>query len=316
MEPVMDKLGIRLTSRNMGMGGVGTLQFTLGGGDLYGEADVIEWDSGMTEKGPTVDLFNKQAILSGERVPLIISNFHFNLMDETKNTGLIGKYITNGNPIFQPETTYENAQSKPYAARWYNQKEEKFNAVCWEPRIDYTPIKKQNDKPGSQVGWHPGNRQHTWSGRKLALVILEGLEDAFTVWENGIKKTTTSTTDNENNDNKDNGDIDNTEKKNENDSGSSDTGGGDGGGDSGGCPLHSKYWHVGPMYKEIRQNLRTHITTPKINDSKEDDDIRSDCEKLIPWLPRLCRVQMHGTYYYIYYIKNKTKESISCVCCV
>ena len=289
----MDKLGIRLTSRNMGMGGVGTLQFTLGGGDLYGEADIIEWDSGMTEKGPTVDLFNKQAILSGERVPLIISDYHFNLMAETKNTGLIGKYVNEKqNPIFQPETTFENSKSKPYASRWMNQKEEKYNAVCWEPRNDFIPLKlPQKEKPGSQVGWHPGNRQHTWSGRKLALVLLEGLEDALDVWENGIKKKSTISSENENV-NKDNNDSDNKENKNENENDSSDSGG-DGGG---GCPLHSKYWHVGPMYKEIRKNLRTHITTPGINDKEEDDDIRSDCEKLIPWLPRICRVQMHGTF--------------------
>jgi hypothetical protein len=46
MEPVFDKLGVRLLSRNMGMGGVGTLQFSLGGGDFYGETDILEWDSG------------------------------------------------------------------------------------------------------------------------------------------------------------------------------------------------------------------------------------------------------------------------------
>ena len=81
MEPVFDKLGVRLVSRNMGQGGVGTLQFSIGGKDLYGEADIMEWDSAMTEKGNTVDLWNKQAILSGERVPVILSPFHFNVMD-------------------------------------------------------------------------------------------------------------------------------------------------------------------------------------------------------------------------------------------
>jgi hypothetical protein len=285
MEPVMDKLGIKLISRNMGMGGVGTLQFTLGGGDLYGEADILEWDSGMTEKGPAVDLFNKQAILSGERVPLIISDFHFDLMKETKNLGLIGKYVHNfaKDPIFAPETTYDNAQSKPYAARWFNQKEEKYNAVCWEPRNDFTPPKKQALKPKSQVGWHPGNRQHSWSGRKLALVILEGLEDAFEVWENGIFNVKNNVQDKNNENDENNVNVNDSSENVDIDSIDND----------GGCPLHSKYWHVGPMYKEIRQNLRTHITTP--SDAEDGDDIRSACEKLIPWLPRLCRVQMHGT---------------------
>eukprot|EP00543_Licmophora_paradoxa_P019371 CAMPEP_0202465672 /NCGR_PEP_ID=MMETSP1360-20130828/66345_1 /ASSEMBLY_ACC=CAM_ASM_000848 /TAXON_ID=515479 /ORGANISM="Licmophora paradoxa, Strain CCMP2313" /LENGTH=89 /DNA_ID=CAMNT_0049089503 /DNA_START=22 /DNA_END=287 /DNA_ORIENTATION=- len=54
MEPVLDKLGVRLISRNMAMGGVGTLHFSLAGKSLYGEADIMMWDSGMTENGDTV----------------------------------------------------------------------------------------------------------------------------------------------------------------------------------------------------------------------------------------------------------------------
>ena len=59
----------------MAMGGVGTLHFPLAGRDLYGEADIMEWDSSMTEKGPAVDLFNEQAIVGGKRVPVIMSQF-------------------------------------------------------------------------------------------------------------------------------------------------------------------------------------------------------------------------------------------------
>ena len=246
MEPVFDKLGMRLISRNMAMGGVGTLQFSLAGGDLYGETDILEWDSGMTERGPPVDLFNKQAILSGERVPVIMTNNLFDIMNESNETAWMGTYF-DSKPIF-PETTFDNCKSQPYAARWYNQKEEKYNAICWEPRSDFTPAAKQADHPTSQVGWHPGNRQHQWSGRKLALVLLEALQAAFELWEDGIAKN--------------------------------------------GAPLAASYWHVGDSYKVIRENVRTHINTPK-PDEKEGD-IRSECEKLMPWLPRVCRLQMHG----------------------
>eukprot|EP00537_Pseudo-nitzschia_pungens_P007589 CAMPEP_0172357806 /NCGR_PEP_ID=MMETSP1060-20121228/2136_1 /TAXON_ID=37318 /ORGANISM="Pseudo-nitzschia pungens, Strain cf. cingulata" /LENGTH=1002 /DNA_ID=CAMNT_0013078649 /DNA_START=148 /DNA_END=3156 /DNA_ORIENTATION=+ len=249
MEPVFDKLGMRLFSRNMAMGGVGTLQFTLAGGDLYGEMDIVEWDSGMTESGPPVDLFNKQAILSGERVPFIMNDFHFDIMKETKGKAWMGAYIPgnyNDKNLF-PETTLANAASQPYAARWMNEKEEKYNAVCWEPRKDYTPEKKQNVKPGGQAGWHPGNRRHVWSGRKLALILLEALSVAFERWEEGIEKE--------------------------------------------GVPLATSYWHVGDTYKEIRENLRTHISTPNEVDG---NDVRSECEKLYDWMPRVCRLQMHG----------------------
>lgn len=245
MEPVFDKLGMRLVSRNMAMGGVGTTQFTLGGGDLYGEADILEWDSGMTEKGSPVDFFNKQGILSGERVPVIMSDYHFDIMKETNNTAWMGQYINDGSMI--PVTTLENADTIPYAARWLSGQEEKYNAICWEPRSDVTPPITQQPHPGSQVSWHPGNRSHQWQGRKLALVILKGLSAAFDAWEKGLAE---------------------------------------------GVPLAESYWHVGERYKEIRQNLRTHLNTP-ISD-KPEEDVRSECEKMFTLFPRACRVQMHG----------------------
>ena len=43
MEPVFHKLGIRLISRNMAMGGLGTLHFSAGMAELYGETDFLMW---------------------------------------------------------------------------------------------------------------------------------------------------------------------------------------------------------------------------------------------------------------------------------
>ena len=270
----------------------GTLQFTLGGGDMYGEADIIEWDSGMTEGGPAVDLFYKQAILSGERVPLLLipggKGHPFNLFEETAGKVMLGELLGgNDKAIMAPDTTFENFASKPYASRWMNQKSEKYNAICWEPRSDFTPITKQSDKPGSQVGWHPGNRAHTWSGRKVALIVLEGLQHALQIWENELNRTrrttqTRTTTGDDTGTNRntathDNGDNDDAKQEAEGEL-------------EGCCPLAAKHWHVGDMYKEIRQNLRTYVSTPK----ESGEDIRSDCEKLINYLPRICRVQMHG----------------------
>ena len=256
MEPLFDKLGVKLISRNMGMGGVGTLQFSLAGGDLYGETDILEWDSGMTEKGSPVDFFNKQAVLSGERVPIIMTQYFFDIMNESNGTAWMGDYIPKNEANVFPDTTYENCKEQTWAARWFNQKEEKYNAVCWEPRSDFEPEVKQGKKPGSQVGWHPGTRQHKWSGRKLALVILEALRVAFERWEDGIVKD--------------------------------------------GCPLAASHWHVEDSYNLIRKNLRTHINTPK-PDEKEGDP-RSACEKMYPWMPRICRVQMHGEFDTIYIV--------------
>ena len=248
MEPVFDKLGMRLISRNMGMGGVGTLQFSLAGGDLYGETDILEWDSGMTERGAPVDMFNKQAILSGERVPIIMTNQRFEIMTETDGLAWIGTYNEKAIVDIFPHTTFENAASQPYAARWFNQQEEKYNAICWEPRSNFTPLKPQKEHPGSQVSWHPGNRHHQWQGRRLALVLLEALGAAFERWEESIGKD--------------------------------------------GWPLAASQWHVGDSYKVVRETLRTHVNTPKPDENEGDP--RSQCEKMYPDIPRICRVQMHG----------------------
>jgi hypothetical protein len=250
MEPVMDKLGIRLISRNMGMGGVGTLQFSLGGKMIYGEADIMLWDSGMTENGVTVDFFNKQAVLSGERMPVLMTAKQFDIAKETKGTAWVGDILLNKDilPVTQDEVQVDEM---PYAVRFMNSKEahmnnnEKFNAICWEDRSDFTPDTKQNELPGSQVEWHPGFRHHQYEGRLLALMLLEGLKKALDLWEEGVAKD--------------------------------------------GFPLAESYWHVGPAYEVVRENMRTHVNT-----EKEDGSARSPCETFIPHLPRICRVAMQG----------------------
>ena len=250
MEPVFDKLGMRLMSRNMGMGGVGTLHFSLAGKYIYGEADVMLWDSGMTEKGGPVDFYNKQAVLAGARMPILFTAQRFKLMEETDGGAWVGDFMVNTKslPVTKDEVQVEEL---PYAVRFMNVAEkrlannEKFNAICWEDRSDFTPDKPQSTKVGSQVGWHPGFRYHQWEGRILALVLLEGLKLAMDQWEEGIAND--------------------------------------------GFPLAEKYWHVGEIYEEVREKLRTHVNT-----EKEDGSARSTCEGLLPGLPRICRVAMQG----------------------
>ena len=53
-------------------GGMGTLQAALAGVSVYGEKDFVLWDSSMTEKdGRAQDVFHRQALLSGQRVPIL-----------------------------------------------------------------------------------------------------------------------------------------------------------------------------------------------------------------------------------------------------
>ena len=47
MYPVFARLGVKLITRNVGQGGLGTLQAGMGSGSIYGdEIDLLLWDSG------------------------------------------------------------------------------------------------------------------------------------------------------------------------------------------------------------------------------------------------------------------------------
>jgi hypothetical protein len=49
MEPIFDRLGVKLITRNVGMGGMGTLQAAMGSGSTYeSEVDLLLWDSGTS----------------------------------------------------------------------------------------------------------------------------------------------------------------------------------------------------------------------------------------------------------------------------
>lgn len=76
MAPIFARLGVKLVTRNMSQGGLGTVQNAMAAGDLYGqEIDLLIWDAGMTEKGNKehIDLFFRQGMLGGNRVPVVWS---------------------------------------------------------------------------------------------------------------------------------------------------------------------------------------------------------------------------------------------------
>merc|ERR1712113_910686 len=106
MEPIFHKLGVRLISRDMAMGGLGTLHFSAGMAELYGESDFLMWDSAMTENYSAthnIDLFNKQAIMKGERVPIIFTQYPNEIMKETAGKAWIGDVLLGLTAL--PETT-------------------------------------------------------------------------------------------------------------------------------------------------------------------------------------------------------------------
>ncbi len=193
MEPVFARLGVTLVSHNFGKGGIGTTQDSLGMGTLWGkEIDFCMWDSGMTEKSSAhYDLFARQALISGNRVPILWNGFlemleiYHNQADVDvggPGTGLRGIPVTESN---------EHASKLPYAVRYMkctqDRKdlcdEHKYNGRCWVHRPDFTPPVKQGFGPGSGGSHHPGFRTHQLLGRVLAFTILTALQEGVTQWK-------------------------------------------------------------------------------------------------------------------------------------
>jgi hypothetical protein len=225
MEPILDVLGVRLVSRNMAMKNVPTLLSALAGSDIYGEADILLYSSKTEELEGELDLVYKQSIMSGETVPLILTNRPGNLMHETNGAAWIGN-LQPGHEICDTR----NEGSCNFDA---------FNSVCWVDRTDFVPNTPQADKINPES--YDGYRTHQLEGLKLALLVLDALDAALDSWVDGIE--------------------------------------------SDGFPLSGNHWHVGNVYEQIREAVRTF---------KEGDDELSECEKTMGDLRIICRVAMHG----------------------
>jgi hypothetical protein len=195
MEPVFDRLGMVLVSANRAQGGMGTLQAALAGHTIYGEKDFVLWDSSMTEKGGGAqDVFFRQMLMTGHRVPILFDmGGGKGIIDSLyKEVGAHVGGVTLGNPGLDQTTSIEQAEELPFALQHLfcangvatcGDNQYKYNAKCWTEREDVDPPKAQNQGYGSQVSWHPGNRTHQWTARKLSLLFLHALEEAINVWE-------------------------------------------------------------------------------------------------------------------------------------
>jgi hypothetical protein len=240
--PVFARLGVKLITRNMAQGGLGTIQAGLGSGSIYGdEVDLLLWDSGtifglggqcchchkhnlthfclcgciyffslslspldcsgMTEKDNPehIDIFYRQALLGGNRVPVIWGG-PFELLkmlhqEADVDIGVWG-YATDG---IIPVESAEQAMQVPFAARYMKCKDDvqdlcnnepRFCSTCWIDREDgIKPEAKQLDKPKGQVKWHAGWRSHQLTGRNIAFALLEALQAAVNIWTEGVMGT-------------------------------------------------------------------------------------------------------------------------------
>lgn len=242
MAPIFARLGVKLVTRNLAQGGLGTLHNALGMGSLYGkEIDLLLWDSGMTEPNPElVDLFLRQGLLSGNRVPVLWGGL-FDALKTLHNAADadVGEFGSGLDGI--PEVaSEEQAKSIAYAARFLKcdherqdlcTNEPRFSTTCWIDRPDVpdpqTTFPKLAAKPSGQVKWHPGWRQHQLGGRVLAYSVLVALQAAVQIWSEGTM---------------------------------------------GGPPLDDSWWHVKDYYANIREKTENldssvgscHLIAPNI----------------------------------------------------
>lgn len=168
LEPVMDFLGISLISRNMATKDASVVHEAMGGGDIYGEIDLLWYDSHWESPGAK-DLLYKQAILSGERVPVILTSDPVQLEKETN------AWIGN----LQPNTEMCGGSTKGVCDL------ESHNSVCWVPRVFITPPVEQDADIDPEA--YPGVNAHQLQARKLSMLVLHALDDALDMWLQGVE---------------------------------------------------------------------------------------------------------------------------------
>jgi hypothetical protein len=195
MEPIFGRLGVKLISHNFGHGGLGTTQDSMGMGSLWGkEIDFSMWDSGMTEKSRAhYDLFARQALISGNRVPILWNGF-VEIQEALHNEADVdvGGFGTGLRDIPITESE-EQVQELRYAVQYLkcarDMKESCENhknyGRCWVHRSDVIPPVKQGWSIGRDLSLHhPGFRATQLIGRVLAFTILMALQEALTQWKN------------------------------------------------------------------------------------------------------------------------------------
>lgn len=152
----------------------------------------------MTETEPPVmDLFMRQAILSGETVPFLWTS-----QDASRflKTGIysylhdqvgadVGVYL-NGLSAVPKLQDWTKVNHLPWAAKYLNCDKDIYTECrakaymgrCWINRSDVRPPTKQSAVPGGRASWHPGNRAHQLQGRVISFMILQAMEKALQIW--------------------------------------------------------------------------------------------------------------------------------------
>lgn len=146
-----------------------------------------------------VDIFFRQGLMGGDRVPVIWGGpFDLLRMLHENADADVGEWGNASDGIIEVQNE-KQAMAIPWAARYMkcNDKvahlckdEPRFCATCWIDRDDgIVPEKKQLGHPKGQVKWHPGWRVHQLKGRNLAFAVLQALQTAISIWSDQVAGT-------------------------------------------------------------------------------------------------------------------------------
>lgn len=153
----------------------------------------------MTEDSSRdMEVFISQALLGSKRAPLVLGHsmywevlklFYDHAGADIGEFGL----ATDGLPVTE---SAEQAKEVPWAARFmkcsdeaqaYCKEQPRFCTVCWVDREDgIVPAVTQKEQFSGNTNWHPGWRAHQLTGRGIAFGILNALQDAITVFTEGV----------------------------------------------------------------------------------------------------------------------------------
>lgn len=142
LEPVFAHLGVEFRSYNFAQGGMGTFQQSMAGMDLRGkDADILLWDSSMTEKdGSLANFFFRQGLISGHRSPILfqIPKGPMQVFHDVAGVAFL-EYDEGWVPVTDND---EQVKSVPWAAQWLSCsrtattdcKAHEYTAGCWVER--------------------------------------------------------------------------------------------------------------------------------------------------------------------------------------
>lgn len=152
----------------------------------------------MTETEPyAMDLFARQSILSGGKVPLLWVNQDFGrffradifkyLAEECDADAAVFGNGERGIPLMNSP---DEAKGIVWAAQYLKCdpsikqtcREKEYMGTCWFDRDDVKPFTKQQAEPGGRASWHPGNRFHQLQGRIITFIILTAMDKAIEKW--------------------------------------------------------------------------------------------------------------------------------------